>query len=94
MSSRKTRSGRVTKKPERWEPKEDVIDDFKPDEYDTDDGSEVSSKISLSDDEDPNSDDEGFIAQDSDEEDDEMYEESEDDAGDDEDDSDDSYSSE
>ena len=93
MSSRKTRSGRVTKKPERWEPKEDVIDDFKPDEYDTDDGSDVSSKISLSDDEDPNSDDEGFIAQDSDEED-EMYEESEDDAGDDEDDSDDSYSSE
>ena len=94
MSSRKTRSGRVTKKPERWEPKEDVVDDFKPDEYDTDDGSDVSSKISLSDDEDPNSDDEGFIAQDSDEEDDEMYEESEDDAGDDEDDSDDSYSSE
>jgi len=93
MSSRKTRSGRVTKKPERWEPKEDVIDDFKPDEYDTDDGSDVSSKISLSDDEDPNSDDEGFIAQDSDEED-EMYEESEDDADDDEDDSDDSYSSE
>ena len=93
MSSRKTRSGRVTKKPERWEPKEDVIDDFKPDEYDTDDGSEVSSKISLSDDEDPNSDDEGFIAQDSDEED-EMYEESEDDADDDEDDSDDSDYSE
>ena len=93
MSSRKTRSGRVTKKPERWEPKEDVVDDFKPDEYDTDDGSDVSSKLSLSDDEDPNSDDEEFIAQDSDEED-EMYEESEDDADDDEDDSDDSYSSE
>ena len=93
MSSRKTRSGRVTKKPERWEPKEDVVDDFKPDEYDTDDGSDVSSKLSLSDDEDPNSDDEEFIAQDSDEED-EMYEESEDDDDDDDDDSDDSYSSE
>ena len=88
MSSRKTRSGRVTKKPDRWEPKEEVVDDFKLDEYDTDDGSDVSSKLSLSDDEDPDSDDDGFIAQDSDEED-EMYEDSDDDVDDDvEDDSD------
>tara|TARA_R110000851_G_scaffold73522_3_gene162215 strand:- start:85 stop:366 length:282 start_codon:yes stop_codon:yes gene_type:complete len=74
--SRKTRSGRVTKKPERWEPQEDVVDDFKLDEYNTDDGSDVSSGVSESDDdEEPNSDDENFIAQDS-EEDEEMYEES------------------
>lgn len=93
MSSRKTRSGRVIKKPERWEPKEEVVDDFKPDEYDTDDGSDVSSKISLSDDEEPNSDDEAFIAQDSDEED-EIYEDSDDDVEDDMDDDDESDYSE
>ena len=93
MSSRKTRSGRVIKKPERWEPKEEVVDDFKPDEYDTDDGSDVSSKISLSDDEEPNSDDEAFIAHDSDEED-EIYEDSDDDVEDDMDDDDESDYSE
>ncbi len=93
MSSRKTRSGRVTKKPDRWEPDEEVVDDFKPDEYDTDDGSDVSSKISLSDDEEPNSDDEGFIAQDSDE-DDEMYEDSDEEEDDNMDDYDDSDYSE
>ena len=79
MSSRKTRSGRTIKKPERWEPEEECTDDFKPDEYDTDDNSDVSSKISLSEDEEePDSDDDGFIVQDSDEEDDDMYEETDD----------------
>lgn len=94
MSNRKTRSGRITKKPDRWEPEEECVDDFKPDEYDTDDGSDVSSKISLSEDDEPDSDDEGFIAQDSDDEEDDMYEDSEEDEEEEEDDYDDSDYSE
>ena len=87
---RKTRSGRIIKKPDVWEPQEDVVDDFKPDEYDTDDDSDVSSNLSLSGVDEPDSDDEDFIVHDSDKED-EMYEESSEDddiSGDNSDDSD------
>lgn len=60
-----TRSGRKIKKPDRWEPEEDVIDDFNDDEYDTDDGSDVSSIVSYSD-EDEDSDVDSFIVDDDD----------------------------
>lgn len=37
-----TRSGRLVKKPERYEPNEKVEDDFSSDEYDTDDDDNAS----------------------------------------------------
>ena len=60
----RTRSGRTIKKPERWEPEEEVMDDFGVDEYDSDDGSDVSSTISLSDDDEEDEDLDGFIVDD------------------------------
>ena len=67
-NTRKTRSGRAVKAPDRWEPKEDVIDDFGVDEYDSDDGSDVSSTLSISDDEEDDDDDlDDFIVEDEDE---------------------------
>ena len=62
----RTRSGRTIKKPERWEPEEEVVDDFGADEYDSDDGSDVSSTLSLSDDEEDEEDEDldGFIVED------------------------------
>ena len=77
MPPRRRRSARISIKPQRWEPHEEVVDDFKPAEYDTDDDSDVSSTVSLSDgsDEEPDSGDEEFIARDS--EPDEMYEDEE-----------------
>ena len=76
MSSndRVTRSGRRITKPVRWEPVEDVTDDFGADEYDTDDGSDISSVVSCDSDEgesgdesDDGSDLEDFIVDDDDE---------------------------
>jgi len=67
----KTRYGRSIKKPERWEPQEECVDDFGIDEYDSDhDGSDVSSVVSydsgeeMSDDEDDGSDLDDFIVDD------------------------------
>ena len=57
-----TRSGRKIKKPERWEPEEECTDDFNDDEYDTDDGSDVSSIVSYSDEDE--SDTDSFIVDD------------------------------
>ena len=57
-----TRSGRKIKKPERWEPEEECTDDFNDDEYDTDDGSDVSSIVSYSDEDE--SDTDSFIVND------------------------------
>jgi hypothetical protein len=61
-----TRSGRLVKKPERYEPIEKVEDDFSSDEYDTDDD-DVPSEYS-EDEDDDESDSEGslvdFIVQD------------------------------
>ena len=46
----KTRYGRVIKKPERWEPEEEVTDDFGADEYNSsDEETDVSSTLSISD---------------------------------------------
>jgi hypothetical protein len=65
-----TRSGRKVKKPERWEPQEECTDDFGADEYDSDDGSDVSSVVSyesdeeMSDEDDDGSDLEDFIVDD------------------------------
>lgn len=59
----KTRSGRTVKKPDKWIPQEECEDDFNDDEYDTDDGSDVSSTISMSEDE-CDEDDDSFIASD------------------------------
>lgn len=59
MSTR-TRSGRETKKPERYEPVEIPTDDFEASEYDTDDDSDVSSTVSYSEEE-MNTEDEDFI---------------------------------
>ena len=53
-----TRSGRKVNKPARWEPQEECVDDFKDDEYDSDDGSDVSSVISYDSDEEEYEDDE------------------------------------
>ena len=60
MSEVRTRSGRISKKPEKYEPVEIPTDDFRPDEYDTDDDSDVSSAISYSEEE-LNTEDEEFI---------------------------------
>ncbi len=42
----RTRSGRVSKPPVRYEPVEQVEDDYAPEDYDTDESSEVSSEVS------------------------------------------------
>lgn len=42
----RTRSGRVSKPPERYEPVEQVEDDYAPEDYDTDESSDVSSEVS------------------------------------------------
>jgi len=59
-----TRSGRKIKAPERWEPREDVTDDYKPDEYDTDGGGSCVSDISRSDEESEHDSDDDFIVKD------------------------------
>jgi len=64
----RTRSGRTIKKPDRWEPDEEVMDDFGEDEYDSDDDSDVSSILSISEDEDDEDDNlDGFIVDDTEE---------------------------
>lgn len=64
-NTRTTRSGRSVKPPERWFPQEECIDDFKPDEYDSDAESDVSSTLSISDEEEDGDEDlEGFIVDD------------------------------
>lgn len=65
-NTRTTRSGRAIKLPDRWEPEEEVMDDFGADEYDSDDGSDVSSTLSISDDEDDGEDLDDFIVDDDD----------------------------
>ena len=51
-----TRSGRLVKKPERYEPIEKVEDDFSSDEYDTDDNaSDVPSEYTEEEDDDDDS---------------------------------------
>ena len=65
MGTPRTRSGRKVKAPERWEPKEDVIDDFAADEYDSDEDSNISD-ISRSSSDDEGETDEDFVVGDSD----------------------------
>ena len=61
MSNIRTKSGRLSKKPTRWEPQEDVIDDFAAEEYNSDE-SDVSSEVEFSDSEqEDESDDDSFI---------------------------------
>ena len=69
MPEYKTRSGRVTKKPERLDPDEDCEDDFKADEYDSDSGSDVSSTVSRDEDDDDYDDDsdDSFVVDDEEE---------------------------
>jgi len=82
--STKTRSGRVSKPPERFEPEEIpgvLEDDFLPDEYDSEeDISTVSSDVEYSEEEDcdDDEDDDSFIVEDDDDDDDEDYEPDED----------------
>lgn len=81
-SGTRTRSGRKVKAPERWEPKEECVDDFRDDEYDSDDGSDVSSIVSYDSEEEEEEDDDGsdledFIVDDDEEE--EVEEDDEDD---------------
>lgn len=45
-SEKRTRSGRVSKPPVRYEPVEDVTDDYGTDDYDSHEGSEVCSEVS------------------------------------------------
>ena len=47
-SGTRTRSGRISKPPERYEPVEQVEDDYAPDDYDTDE-SDISSTVSSED---------------------------------------------
>jgi len=47
----RTRSGRVVKAPERYEPVEQVEDDYAPEDYDSDEASDVSSAIATDSDE-------------------------------------------
>lgn len=74
MSSVVTRSGRISKKPERYEPQEDVEDDYTDDE---DEDFSEDEDLCETDDEDEDSDDEdaddngnleGFVVSDDDEE--------------------------
>ena len=67
----RTRSGRVTKKPDFYVPSEQVEDDFAEHEYDTEDDSDIDTEDELDDDESEDSDDEDlkdFIVEDEDEE--------------------------
>lgn len=48
----KTRSGRVSKPPTRYEPVEQVEDDYAPEDYDSQESSDVSSEVSYDDSED------------------------------------------
>ncbi len=60
-----TRSGRIVKKPERYEPNEKVEDDYKSDEYDSeDDDSDFSGDESESDDDDSEGSLKDFIVED------------------------------
>jgi hypothetical protein len=69
---RRTRSGRVCKPPERYEPVEQVEDDYAPEDYDTDESSDVSSEVSyddseeddIEDDADENGNLDGFVVSD------------------------------
>lgn len=54
---RTTRSGRSVKKPVKYEPDEVPLDDFREDEYDSDDDSDNVSEVSISDDDAYDSDD-------------------------------------
>lgn len=69
-STTRTRSGRISKPPTRYEPVEQVEDDYAPDDYDEDE-SEVSSVVSYSEEELEDDDDdsslEDFIEDDEDE---------------------------
>jgi hypothetical protein len=57
MPEQRTRSGRVTKPPVRYEPVEQVEDDYADDDYDSHESDEVSSEISYdSSEEDPEED--------------------------------------
>tara|TARA_Y100001933_G_C19012637_1_gene569592 strand:- start:7841 stop:8140 length:300 start_codon:yes stop_codon:yes gene_type:complete len=63
----KTRFGRKIKAPERWEPIETVTDDYKSDEYDTDDDEDEVMSIHSDDSgegDDGNESDESFIVSD------------------------------
>jgi hypothetical protein len=73
----RTRSGRVSKPPERYEPVEQVEDDYASEDYDTDEVSEVSSEVSYDESEDEGEDDadengnlDGFVVSDKSESDD------------------------
>jgi len=46
VTANKTRSGRVTKPPERYEPVEQVEDDYADDDYDSSESSDISSEVS------------------------------------------------
>ena len=46
IPEQRTRSGRVSKPPVRYEPVEQVEDDYAPEDYDTDETSDVSSEVS------------------------------------------------
>jgi hypothetical protein len=59
METMKTRSGRLVKKPERYEPIEKVEDDFSSDEYDSDNDSDIPSEYT--EDEEDSSDSEGSL---------------------------------
>lgn len=76
VSERRTRSGRVSKPPERYEPVEQVEDDYAPDDYDSHE-SDISSEISYDSDEEGSEDDadsdgnlDGFVVSDKSESDD------------------------
>ena len=63
-STTRTRSGRVSKPPVRYEPVEQVEDDYAPEDYDSDESSDVSSEVSYDSSEedlDDDADDEGNL---------------------------------
>ena len=73
-----TRSGRIVKKPERYEPVEQVEDDYAPEDYDSDESSDVDSAVSYDESEFSSEDDadddgnlDGFVVADKSESDDE-----------------------
>ena len=55
--NKRTRSGRVSKPPERYEPVEQVEDDYAPEDYDTEESSDVSSEVSYDESEEDDMDD-------------------------------------
>lgn len=59
-STTRTRSGRISKPPTRYEPVEQVEDDYAPDDYDEDE-SDVSSVVSYSEEELEDEDDDGSL---------------------------------